>query len=110
MLLLIPYVHVLITQVAHLAQNMSGAVLAAPEPGIQAPPGMGVKTDLLLSWLKWGGTIGGVAGFMIAGIMMAVGRRNRSTMAADAASGLPWILGGLSVVALAGGLVGAVLG
>ena len=47
---------------------------------------------------------------MIIGIMMVAGRRNRSSMAADGASGIPWVLGGLSIISLAGGIVGVVLG
>ncbi|MEV0732253.1 hypothetical protein [Polymorphospora sp. NPDC050346] len=93
----------------HLAAGPTIEILAAPEPVPQPPPGMEEKTNLFLGWMKWGGIIAGIAGFMIAGIMMVVGRRNRSSLAADGASGLPWIVGGLSVVALAGGIVGAVL-
>lgn len=81
----------------------------AGEPEPQVPPGLQQKTDLLLGWLKWGGTLAGTAGIMISGIMMAVGRRNRSSMAADGASGVPWVLGGCSLVAIAAGVVGAVL-
>ena len=92
------------------ANAASDLILAAPEPVPAAPPGMAAKTTLFLGWVKWGGIILGVAGIMIVGIMMAVGRRNRSSMAADAASGVPWILGGLSLVSLAGGIVGVVLG
>lgn len=84
-------------------------VLAAPEPAPQAPPGLEAKTNLFLGWLKWGGIIAGMVGIMIVGLMMTVGRRNRSSMAADAAGGVPWILGGLSLVSLAGGIVGVVL-
>jgi hypothetical protein len=96
---------------AHLYALPVGEWLVAPvpEPSVQAPPGLQEKTDLLLGWLKWGGTGAGTAGIMIAGIMMAVGRRNRSSLAADGASSVPWVLGGCSLIAIAGGLVGAVL-
>lgn len=83
--------------------------VAATEPDPQAPPGLQDKTNLILGWLKWGGITTGVAGFMIVGIMMTVGRRNRSSMAADGASGLPWVLAGLSIISIAGGLVVAIL-
>ena len=107
--------------IAHLADSASQLIqaapdphhvhiFAAPEPAPQAPPGLQAKTNIFLGWMKWGGIIAGVAGFMIAGIMMVVGRRNRSSMAADGASGLPWIIGGLSLCAIAGGIVGQVLG
>jgi hypothetical protein len=84
-------------------------VAPVPEPSVQAPPGLQEKTDLLLGWLKWGGIGAGTAGIMISGIMMAVGRRNRSSLAADGASSVPWVLGGCALIAIAGGLVGAVL-
>ena len=93
----------------HLLALSVGQWFLAPEPTVQAPPGLQEKTDLLLGWLKWGGIGAGTAGIMVAGIMMAVGRRNRSSMAADGASSVPWVLGGCALVAIAGGLVGAVL-
>jgi hypothetical protein len=42
--------------------------------------------------------------------MMILGRRNRSATAVDGATGIPWILGGLTVISLSAGLVGALLG
>jgi hypothetical protein len=85
------------------------AAPSVPNPAPAAPPGLDRTANLFLSWLKWGGIVAGVAGMMICGIMMAVGRRNRHALAADGAAGLPWVLGGLSIVVLAAGLVGAVL-
>ncbi len=41
--------------------------------------------------------------------MMILGRRNRSNMAVDGATGLPWVLGGLSTLTLAAGIVGALV-
>lgn len=79
-----------------------------PNPPPQAPPGLQPTTDMLLSWLKWGGILAGLVGLMICGIMMAVGRRNRHALAADGAAGIPWVFGGLSVIVLAAGVVGAV--
>jgi hypothetical protein len=63
----------------------------------------------LLGWLKWVGLIAGMVGFGMCAIMMILGRRNRSNMAVDGATGIPWVLGGLSLMALSAGLVGAVL-
>jgi hypothetical protein len=40
---------------------------------------------------------------------MIVGRRNRSNMAVDGASGIPWVFAGLSLMTLSAGLVGAML-
>jgi hypothetical protein len=41
--------------------------------------------------------------------MMMIGRRNRSSMAADGASGIPWAVGGLMVVSLASVVVSAII-
>jgi hypothetical protein len=38
--------------------------------------------------------------------MMALGRRNRSSLAADGATGIPWVLAGLTLIALSSGIVG----
>jgi len=63
----------------------------------------------MLGWLKWVGLVSGVVGLGMCAIMMILGRRNRSNMAVDGASGIPWVLGGLSLMTLSAGLVGAVL-
>lgn len=78
-----------------------------PNPAPVAPPGVAVPVGMILSWLKWGGIIAGVAGLIFCGIQMSIGRRNRSSTAADGAAGVPWVLGGLSVVSFSAGLVGA---
>jgi hypothetical protein len=48
-------------------------------------------------------------GLVICGVMMAVGRRNRSSISADGAAGIPWVLGGLTVISFSAAIVGAVL-
>jgi hypothetical protein len=82
---------------------------AVPNPGPIAPPGMGAPANQLLGWLKWVGLVAGMVGLGMCAIMMILGRRNRSNMAVDGATGIPWVLGGLSLMSLASGLVGAVL-
>lgn len=82
---------------------------AAPNPAPLAPPGLEKFANDFLGWLKWTGLACGVAGLMFCGIMMMVGRRNRSQLAAEGASGIPWVVGGLSVVSLAAGITSAVL-
>ena len=59
--------------------------------------------------MKWILILCGVAGLLACGIMMTVGRRNRSSFAADGAAGIPWVLGGLTLGAIAAVIVGAVL-
>jgi hypothetical protein len=82
---------------------------AVPNPAPAPPPGTeGLGSDVI-AWVKWVAIIAGVVGLTICGIMMAVGRRNRSSMAADGAAGIPWAIGGLMVVSLASSVVGALL-
>ena len=83
--------------------------VSAPNPAPQAPPGLEQTADMFLGWVKWGGLVAGVLGLAICAIMMMLGRRNRSTTAVDGATGIPWVLGGLSVMALASGIVGVIL-
>jgi hypothetical protein len=85
-------------------------ILQAPNPPPQAPPGLQQSADTFIGWMKWGGLVGGVIGMIICGLMMILGRRNRSATAVDGATGIPWILGGLTVIALSAGFVGALLG
>lgn len=80
-----------------------------PNPGPVAPPGMAEPAAQLISWMKWVGIIAGLIGFGMCAIMMILGRRNRSNMAVDGATGIPWVLGGLSTLSLAAGVVGALV-
>jgi hypothetical protein len=89
-----------------LAAELAASV---PNPRPAAPPGMAGPANQLLSWLKWAGSVAGVVGLGMCAVMMILGRRNRSNMAVDGASGIPWVLAGLSLISLSAGLVGAVL-
>jgi hypothetical protein len=80
-----------------------------PDPIPQAPPGLAAKTDIVLGWGKWGVLVCGVAGLLISGGKMAIGHRNRSALAADGATGIPWVIGGLSLVAASAGIVAVFL-
>ena len=91
-----------------LAAGPAGAV-SAPNPPPAPPPGLDATANTFLGWLKWGGLVAGVLGLGICGIMMMVGRRNRSSTAVDGASGIPWVLGGLTVMSFASAIVGQVL-
>ncbi|MBO2447149.1 hypothetical protein J4573_08630 [Actinomadura barringtoniae] len=84
-----------------------------PSPGVQvpdpppaAPPGLDKKMELLLSWGKYAVMICGLAGLFLCAGQMAIGRKNRSTFAADGATGVPWVLGGLSLAVTAASVVG----
>jgi hypothetical protein len=80
-----------------------------PNPKPAPPPGLQGPINTILSWGKWGVIVAGVAGLLICGAQMAIGRKNRSAFAADGASGIPWVLGGLSLAATASGIVGMFL-
>lgn len=83
--------------------------VTVPNPPPQAPPGLDAFANEFLGWMKWGGLLAGMAGLMIIGIMMAAGRRNRSMMAVDGAAGIPWVIGGLTVISFSSAIVGKVL-
>lgn len=70
-------------------------------PPAQPPEGVEATVNTLLGWGKWIAFVCGVAGIVVSGMMMMLGRRNRSQMSADGAIGLPWVIGGLSCVVLA---------
>ena len=81
-----------------------------PNPPIQAPPGLSARVNTILGWGKWSVLICGVAGVLISGGKMALGHLTRSSnLAADAATHLPVIFLGLSLVAISAGIVGVFL-
>jgi hypothetical protein len=81
-----------------------------PDVSPVAPGGLAELGTTLISWLMWIAMIAGFGGLLWCGIMMAIGRRNRSAMAADGATGIPWVIAGLSTVAFGAGIVAMVLG
>ena len=100
------------------AHHIAAQVLAAPtpdpgggnlNPAPVAPPGLDGVGSTFIAWLKWILLICGVGGLMVCGIMMTVGRRQRSAFAADGAAGIPWVLGGLTIGSVAAIIVFAVL-
>jgi hypothetical protein len=88
------------------AAHPGGVAVSVPNPAPQAPPGLAGPVNTLLGWWKWLALIGGVFGLIGCGAMMAIGRRNRHTLAADGATGVPWVLAGLTLIALSSGIVG----
>ena len=93
----------------HLTAAGKPSPPAVPNPPAQAPPGLTGPVDTILGWIKWGTLIGGSAGLSICAVKMMVGHRNRSSLAADGASGIPWVLLGLSLAAVSSGVVGVFL-
>ena len=82
-----------------------GVAGGVPNPAPVAPPGLARRVSTLLAWWKWGSLVAGVFGLIACGAMMAIGRRNRSNLAADGAAGIPWVLAGLTLIALSSGIV-----
>jgi hypothetical protein len=91
------------------AQQRGYLAAGVPDPPAQAPPGLTKPVDTILGWIKWGTLIGGSVGLSMCAVKMMVGHRNRSSMAADGASGIPWVLLGLSLAAVSSGVVGVFL-
>lgn len=91
------------------AGGPGGLAGGVPNPPPVAPPGLARRVSMLLSWWKWVALAGGIFGLIACGAMMAIGRRNRSSLAADGAAGIPWVLAGLTLVALSSGIVGVLL-
>ena len=88
------------------AGHVTDAAGGVPNPAPQAPPGLAGPVSTLLGWWKWGALVAGVFGLIGCGAMMALGRRNRPSLAADGATGIPWVLAGLTLIALSSGIVG----
>ena len=84
-----------------------GGVPSQPTP--QAPPGIDGFATQVLGWIAWATGFCAVGSLMYVGIMMMVGRRNRSQMAADGLAGLPWIIAGLIVASPASAIASAIL-
>ena len=80
-----------------------------PNPPAQAPPGLAGPISTILGWGKYLVLASGVAGLFICGGKMTIGHRNRASFAADGATGIPWVLAGLSVAAVAAAIVGVFL-
>ena len=85
------------------------ALAGAPNPAPQAPPGLTGPVTTIIAWGKWGVLVCGVAGLLICAGKMAIGHRNRASFAADGATGVPWVLGGLSLAAVAAAIVSVFL-
>ena len=99
-------------EIIHLAKTpppSEGNNYQPLNPDPKAPAGLEHSFSTFLSWFKWGGYTLAVMGVIACGIMMIVGRRHRSQLAVDGASGVIWVLAGVTLIALSAGLVGTVL-
>lgn len=92
------------------SQSPGGGGGGLENPGPQAPEGLSdIATDWI-AWAKWGALIAGVIGLIVSGGMMAIGRRNRSHLAGEGAAGIPWVVAGLSLAAMAVPIATQVMG
>src|SRR5260370_16730219 len=82
---------------AHHPGPLAGVV---PNPAPVAPPGLSGRVSTLLAWWKWGALVAGVFGLIGCGAMMAIGRRNRSNLPADAPPRIPSPLPRLTLLPL----------
>ena len=101
-----------VTAAGRLGTTRPWHVLAVsvPNPAPAAPPGLARPMNTILGWGKWAVLVCGVAGVLISGGKMAIGNLTRSSnLAADAATHLPVIFLGLSLVAISATLVGTFL-
>jgi hypothetical protein len=85
------------------------AAIGVPNPPARLPKGLAGPINTILGWGKGLVLVSGVAGLVICGGKMTIGHRNRASFAADGATGIPWVLGGLSLVAVSAGIVGVFL-
>ena len=94
----------------HTAHHLSILADTLPNPAPVAPPGTSATFSDWISWTKYVGMVAGAIGLMICGIMMMVGRRNRSHLSAEGAGGIVWVIGGISTVTLAVSVVTTMFG
>jgi hypothetical protein len=88
------------------SQVLAGLLTQVPNAPPTAPTGglAAFFTDVI-GWAKWLALGAGVVGLAVCAIMMVVGHRNRHQWAAEGATGVVWVVFGVSVVALSFGLV-----
>lgn len=86
-------------------QAITGVLADLSNPSPTAPGEVTAQWAKIMGLAKWVAFAAGAVGLLIAGVMMSIGRRHRSSTAADGAIGIPWVIGGLSTVVLAVPLV-----
>ncbi|WP_267595485.1 hypothetical protein [Carbonactinospora thermoautotrophica] len=99
----------LVSRAAALREGAVSYLAADLDPAPKPPPGLEAVAQEWIAYVKWISIIAGILGLMACGIMMMIGRRNRSHLAGEGAAGIPWVLAGLSVVTLAAGIVTSII-
>jgi hypothetical protein len=101
---ILPHAHaVILASAEHPLRLAAPNPPAVPIPGLDSPGG---PLYTIIGWAKWLMFFLGFLGLLMCAAQMAIGRRNRHSMAADGASGIPWVLGALALTAIASGVVG----
>jgi hypothetical protein len=93
-----------------LNSYLSKIFITTYDPNPEPPPFFEGKVELILNYLAWGAGLAAVGSIIWIAVMMMVGRRNRSQMAADGMAGLPWVAGGLILVSAASAITDLFLG
>lgn len=83
------------------------SVLAGPVPNPKMTPipQLGQPLNTVIGWGKWLMVYMGIAGLLFCAGQMLLGRRGRHEMSGQGAAGIPWVLGGLSLVSISSGIV-----
>ena len=92
---------------AHLLAAFGRGGPGVPNPAPATIPGLSGPVNTIISWAKWAVLMCGVIGLLICAGKMTIGHRNRASFAADGASSIPWVLGGLSLALIAADVVTA---
>lgn len=84
-----------------------GMVLPMIDPTPVAPPGVSKMTETILNWMMWGGLVATIAGFIIAGIMLAIS--NERGMGNESVKRVGMVIIGAVVIMGAGALGNALV-
>lgn len=102
--------HILAALLDPTSPPPNGGGFDVPDAPPAAPPNLRGPVEMLIGWGKWGVLVCGMAGLLMCAGKMTIGQRNRASLAADGASGIPWVLGGLSLASVAASLISIVYG
>ncbi|KOX13691.1 hypothetical protein [Nocardiopsis sp. NRRL B-16309] len=83
--------------------------LAVPNPAPAVPEGLQGPVNQVISYAKWIVMSLGMLGILYCAGQMIMGRRNRHQMSADGAMGIPWVIGGISLLAIGAPLINSFL-
>jgi hypothetical protein len=94
-----------LTLVRSAAASVAAGPAPVPNPAPSPVPGLQAPLETIIAWIKWLMFFLGVIGLLICAGQMTIGRRNRHSFAADGAAGIPWVLGGVSLVTISSAVI-----